>query len=98
MGSLLGGSRNQELIRTSENFKPGVWGFGRKRKGSWLSATSIHGISCVLRTLLAHLCLDCLNCKWDHTTPGLVRKKRANAGQELILVPGTSELRVRGST
>lgn len=33
-GSLLGGSGNQGLIWGTESFKPGVWGFGRKRKGS----------------------------------------------------------------
>lgn len=71
--------------------KPGVWGFGRKRKGSWSSATSIH------RALLAHLCLHCLHCKGGHTTSALARKKNVNVSHEFITVLGVDEPRVRAA-
>lgn len=40
-GRLLGTVVNWGLIRGTESIQPGVWGFGRKREGSWLSGASM---------------------------------------------------------
>lgn len=75
----LGAGRARRLVRGTEDARPGVWGFGRKRKGSWVSAAHVPWISCVLRTLPARSCLSCLGCQRGATSPGLARKKLGSA-------------------